>query len=97
MTAPSQLILQGGTNLIQYSNHCINLPLLLLLLLLLPLLLLQGVLYHDRMKSSELEKVRPELVALEQAFAAANPDVPIQRVPPPAAAKAKGFGSVAKR
>jgi peptide deformylase len=71
--------------------RCINLSLLLLLLL------LQGVLYHDRMKAAELEKVRPELVALEEAFIAANPDVPIQRVPPPAAAKAKGFGSVAKR
>ncbi|KAF6255221.1 peptide deformylase [Scenedesmus sp. NREL 46B-D3] len=58
---------------------------------------LQGVLYHDRMKSAELEKVRPELVALEEAFIAAHPGVPIQRVPPPAAAKAKGFGSVARR
>jgi hypothetical protein len=67
------------------------------LLLLLLLLLLQGVLYHDRMKSAELEKIRLELVALEEAFAAANPGVAIQRVPPPAAAKAKGFGSVAKR
>lgn len=59
--------------------------------------LLQGVLYHDRMKSAELEKVRPELVALEEAFIAAHPGVPIQRVPPPAAAKTKGFGSVARR
>ncbi|WIA31075.1 hypothetical protein OEZ86_001103 [Tetradesmus obliquus] len=58
---------------------------------------LQGVLYHDRMKAAELEKVRPELLALEEAFIAAHPDVAIQRVPPPAAAKAKGFGSIAKR
>jgi hypothetical protein len=28
---------------------------------------------------------------------AANPDVPIQQTPPPAAAKAKGFGSIAER
>jgi hypothetical protein len=47
--------------------------------------------------AAELEKVRPELVALEEAFVAANPDVQVQRVPPPAAAKAKGFGSIAKR
>lgn len=60
----------------------------------------QGVLYHDRMKPSELEKVRPQLAALEEAFIAAHPGVEVQRVPPPgrpAAAKAKGFGSVSKR
>lgn len=60
--------------------------------------MLQGVLYCDRMKPSELERVRPQLVAMEEAFVAANPDVPVQRLPPPGAAPragggAKGFGA----
>lgn len=62
--------------------------------------MLQGVLFHDRMKSSELEKVRQELVSLEEAFIAANPDVPVQRAPAASskvAAKAKGFGSISRR
>lgn len=52
---------------------------------------LQGVLYHDRMKPTELEKVRPRLVELEEAFLAANPGVKVQRLAPQKAA-AKGFG-----
>ena len=69
------------------SNHC-------------GVLLVQGVLFHDRMKSTELEKVRQSLVDLEESFVAANPGVQIQRVPAAnskVAAKAKGFGSVSRR
>ncbi|KAF8068188.1 hypothetical protein HT031_001874 [Scenedesmus sp. PABB004] len=61
---------------------------------------LQGVLYHDRMRAAELEKVRPALVALEEEFLAAHPGADVVRVPPPArpgAAKAKGFGGPARR
>lgn len=64
------------------------------------MLFMQGVLFHDRMKSTELEKVRQNLLDLEESFAAANPGVPVQRVPAPSskvAAKAKGFGSVSRR
>eukprot|EP00775_Hariotina_reticulata_P004972 gene4972-5213_t len=46
---------------------------------------LQGVLFHDRMKPTEVEKVRQQLVALEEAFTAANPKVQVQRLPPPGA------------
>lgn len=49
------------------------------------------MLYHDRMKPSELEKIRARLVDLEEAFIAANPGVKVQRVPAQKAA-AKGFG-----
>lgn len=61
---------------------------------------LQGVLFHDRMKSAEVEKVRQQLVDLEETFIAANPDVAVQRVPAASskvAAKAKGFGSITRR
>ncbi len=54
----------------------------------------QGVLFHDRMKPAVLETVRPELVALEEGFLAANPGAKINRVPPPKAAK--GFGAPKK-
>lgn len=60
---------------------------------------LQGTLYHDRMKASELAKVRERIVALEEAFVAANPGVYVQRLPAPGASKAsaaKGFGGAAK-
>lgn len=56
----------------------------------------QGVLYHDRMKPSEVEKIRPRLVELEEAFLAANPGVKVQRVGA-AKAAAKGFGSPSRR
>lgn len=52
---------------------------------------LQGVLYHDRMKLRELEKIRARLVELEESFLAANPGVKVQRLAPQKAA-AKGFG-----
>ncbi len=61
---------------------------------------MQGVLFHDRMKSSELEKVRQQLVELEETFIASNPDVAVQRVPAVSskvAARAKGFGSISRR
>ncbi|KAG2496147.1 hypothetical protein HYH03_005749 [Edaphochlamys debaryana] len=55
---------------------------------------LQGVLFHDRMKSTVLETVRPSLVALEEEFLAANPGqaAAVVRLKPP---KAKGFGAAA--
>jgi glycerate kinase len=54
------------------------------------------------MKPTEVEKVRQRLVALEEVFIAANPQVQIQRLPPAGAAggstaKSKGFGSAARR
>ncbi|KAG2444918.1 hypothetical protein HXX76_001654 [Chlamydomonas incerta] len=55
---------------------------------------LQGVLFHDRMKPSVLELVRPELVALEEAYLAANPGAKVQRLAPPKVAK--GFGAPKK-
>lgn len=53
--------------------------------------MLQGVLYHDRMKPAEVEKIKSRLVELEETFIAANPGVKVQRLAPPKAA-AKGFG-----
>jgi hypothetical protein len=53
--------------------------------------LLQGALFHDRMKAPVLDTVRPELLAMEQAYEAAHPGVKIQKVPPPKINK--GFGS----
>jgi hypothetical protein len=44
------------------------------------------------MKPPALETVRPKLVAMEEAFAAANPGVKIQKVP--AAKVNRGFGSL---
>ena len=57
----------------------------------------QGVLFHDRMKADALESVRPALVAMEQAYLAANPGAAIQRVPPPkgAAGAAPASGAAA--
>ncbi|PNW88670.1 hypothetical protein CHLRE_01g039650v5 [Chlamydomonas reinhardtii] len=55
---------------------------------------LQGVLFHDRMKPSVLETVRPELVALEEAFLAEHPAAKVQRLAP--AKGAKGFGAPKK-
>lgn len=58
--------------------------------------MLQGVLYFERMKSGVLETLRPSLVAMEEAYLAANPGAAIQRLPPPnskVAAKSKGFGA----
>ncbi|KAG2448522.1 hypothetical protein HYH02_006413 [Chlamydomonas schloesseri] len=55
---------------------------------------LQGVLFHDRMKPSVLETVRPELVALEEVYLAAHPGAKVQRLAPPKAAK--GFGAPKK-
>ena len=49
---------------------------------------LQGILFHDRMKSPALESIREPLVALEEEFVATNPGVPVKRIPPP---KKKGF------
>lgn len=43
----------------------------------------QGILFHDRMKAGMLDRVRPQLVQLEEQFIAANPDVPVRRVPAP--------------
>ena len=40
----------------------------------------QGVLFHDRMKGRALEKIRGDLKKLEEEFAEANPDVPIQTI-----------------
>jgi hypothetical protein len=51
----------------------------------------QGALFHDRMKPPVLETVRPQLLAMEEAFAAAHPGLKIQRMP--AAKVSKGFGS----
>ena len=59
-----------------------------------PAQLLQGVLFHDRMKPSVLETVRPELVALEEAFLAEHPAAKVQRLAP--AKGAKGFGAPKK-
>ncbi len=56
---------------------------------------MQGVLFHDRMRPNVLEANRRQLVTLEEAFLAANPGVPIKRIPPPKAAK--GFGAMTKR
>ncbi|KAI8466027.1 MAG: peptide deformylase [Monoraphidium minutum] len=55
---------------------------------------LQGVLYHDRMKASELAKIRERIVLLEEAFVAANPGVAVQRLAPEGGGGggSKGFG-----
>jgi hypothetical protein len=42
--------------------------------------LLQGVLFHDRMAPEVLEKVRPALIQLEESYLTAHPGVAIQRV-----------------
>lgn len=39
---------------------------------------LQGILFHDRMKKVEVDKIREDLLAQEQAFVAANPGVEVQ-------------------
>jgi peptide deformylase len=62
----------------------------------------QGVLFHDRMKPAELDKVRAALLALEDAYLAAHPDAKVQRLAPAGkagAAAGKGFGgsSAARR
>ena len=51
----------------------------------------QGVLYCDRMKPDQLEKVRAGLVAQEDAYLAAHPGAKIARLPP--LKVFKGFGS----
>jgi len=51
----------------------------------------QGVLFHDRMKPKQLESVREDLVALEDAYLAANPGAKIQRLAP--LKVNKGFGA----
>jgi hypothetical protein len=48
------------------------------------------------MKPTEVEKIRPRLVELEETFLAANPGVKVQRVGA-AKAAAKGFGSPSRR
>lgn len=40
----------------------------------------QGILFHERMAPEVLEKVKPALVQLEEAYVTANPGVAIQRV-----------------
>jgi hypothetical protein len=48
----------------------------------------QGVLFHDRMKPDALESVRASLVAMEEAYLAAQPGATVQRVAPPKGAAA---------
>lgn len=62
-----------------------------------PTLSHQGVLYHDRMKQSEVDKIRQGLLDLEEAFISANPGVKVQRLGAPKKAAAKGFGGAARR
>jgi len=45
------------------------------------------------MKSSELEKVKPQLLQLEDVFRAANPGVKVQGLSTPKVAKGFGGGS----
>lgn len=59
---------------------------------------LQGVLFHDRMLSSHLERARPQLVQLEEEYLQEHPSAQIRRVPPPPAASSSpavgaGFGA----
>lgn len=51
----------------------------------------QGVLFPDRMKPAVLDTVRPELLAMEEAFIAAQPSVKVQRLAAPKVNK--GFGA----
>ena len=60
---------------------------------------LQGVLFLDRMRAADVERLRPELKALEDAYAAARPsggdeeEEEFERLPPPKKpAGVKGFG-----
>jgi peptide deformylase len=62
---------------------------------------LQGVLFLDRMRAADVERLRPELVALEEAYAAARAagggggeeeEEEFERLPPPKRAASKGFG-----
>lgn len=61
---------------------------------------LQGVLFHDRMRPADVERLRPDLLALEEDFLAAHPEAApqVQRLPPPAKpAVSKGFGGFGSR
>ena len=63
---------------------------------------LQGVLFLDRRRVSDVERLRPELGALEEAYAAARraggggggeeEEEEFERLPPPKRAASKGFG-----
>ena len=42
---------------------------------------IQGILFHDRMKGAALDAIREPLQDLEAKYVAENPGVKIQRVP----------------
>ena len=57
----------------------LNLPLVRKVFIL-SLYIVQGVLFHDRMKTKELQSIKQDLAKLEKAYREAHPGTPIQAV-----------------